>query len=1606
VGTIVSSFYRSCISDIQCFLRQVVTAWWDEEKKQTSAAISTASPSSAGKRRSIRPINEEVLSERNSRYWILKLVGIAADPLFYGEEEENDEVVPESSRRTSHESWIMSLELISTIVSLSHDLEHPVLYAVLDLLFLPGDKYKVRRDSMLRWIGLATEIRSFLREKDWKTLHSSMRNVLHTEPCPIPSQDWPLLVEKLFTVSVTKNTSVSSSDWQKFIFILFVIATRSLEVDFPFGRIETKLQSCLSSLPSHALQDWATQLFALSADSLFPDASIDTSNFKYIQANVILLVWSLSKRTASLQIVSTLVARAFDESKSSTLSSARGNELSTKCWEHVTQMMLGSLRQRNLGKSLTSVLSRCDTGRRHQSIAKALRDLFDDIRYTGQGTFHRFSTDTTDFAATTLTKASSFVLRSLSIDSHEIASLISLDSATERAYLWLLFVNENALHSQSKSGFHDFIVAIVVLITVCSEVPKARSVLIRNMLQTLKGSFTTEIYLACVVYTTVIRMVVEASSEDKVSDSHDMIAAFDVMSELLVQPFPFEPYCDLARTFVLLPTGRRALLSTIEGRFVARFSHTSKKAALRPMNRRVHEETMCCLFGLVQLIQKPIWNDIEVTSWLILSNIIIENSENLPSLMRMWLFQELKGLAMKGKFTTDACNHLLRVCLARLLFVLGSTERQHRACTEDIIFIFDLIFSIIHYELLRVNSEEEKERKYRVLNRCVFILSKWISAACPECKSILEVIDICDDAPPPLTNNLDERNISTVFAFNCLSLALQSNDSENISFDEVHLPSSDEFIQSLMERERKDLGIALESISSSPWFIARSHIDFVDSMYSEEKQLNHITPQIRLALYDVVISLLMGPKWWINTRYECLTPTRDSLHLCAQLISAFIVKRRLSDSLEDIKDRSANISPNNGSVFRSFLGFCTFIIPILEENITTQCHFVITNEMLAATMDLCDPLSLRFVPYDAIFSLRPRLECFFNLYKALAGEKSSVNLIRYLECCFKGGGVTIRNISLKIPDDINCFVRRLRTSIFRCISHGIAECIQPSENDNYELKLCTKNVMTEELSFDSVARFIKSLSVDVNVGLSEGLSGGLTHDLYVSIIDCMEQFTKLVLNALKSDGATEFSLLSSLISVCIAASKGLEAVLCNFSLHQATALKKTLSLCAGSLPSIIRWVRRHSSFSCNYQDTTTPVACELFEQLSNILKSKAEFVCVKRTSWDIVAGSEHIGGIRYLSDSDDEVSELSDGFTDVVKSQRLLPEAVDQADNLNVKLLLRTERSWIWSLCSLLEVFEDDWTESYLLIQNMTADSVYNANLSKYYVDIRQRELAMTFNAIGQVFQGTKSQTSPTRNGSAVASVYVVHMPSSAKMKLCATLDRIVVVLQKSIKMILLHVQADLESIAATASLPCFLEAVSCLYGWLSVCVKNTELYSGVQKWYMTEKAASFSRNEDENHVEDASLLSRLPKLFFRWEQLLTSLQHLSQFLQPHSALSKKAEIPPFLTTMDTWISGCAIGSSGSFRELITAKLSFLEEEQLQVQREFGLLSSDEKISKENRKRTIDIAMRMKRERRQRLIRSRNFVVDTWLQADRVTGEDEILDDDPYADLEDFLVDG
>jgi hypothetical protein len=1645
----LSSLYRSCITDIQCFLQQVVTSWWDEDKKQSAADIMTSPTSSslslsAGtggsyRRRSVRAMHDEVLSERNPRHWMLQLVQLVVDPLLVTSDVVDTEGV--GVLQTSPEAWTMSLELISTVVSLSNDIEKSLLHAILDLLFGHESK-KIRWDSILRWINVASELRLFLRDDDWKSIYTAIQNALLIQPCPIPTHHWSSLVGHLFSAGVMEKkltTSVKHTAfvlcWHELILQFLLLGTISGQGDVPapYIQMEVTLRSCLASLPSHALHHWALKIFNIGSNVSLVGSTAGTSRLMFIEANVTLLVWCASQQSGSL-LVSRLVAIAFDGYKSSNTKSLSASvplsDLNTECWNRLMQLVVPMSLMKNHPISRFRGYAKYsnDADVRQRCTVKALRELFEGVMYNGKGTFKRHVSDDVDYSTTVLTGISSFVLQSIYFDASQ--SLTSGGKGgcqeTERSQMWLRCVN-GTLQSRVTEGFLDFVVAIVVFVTIYFETPNIRPFIARILLQTLSTKSDTNNNFACVVYTIVITVVLTPSLQDNLP-VHDTLSDLDAISGLLVQPLPFALFCDIAQALSPLQSARNIMMANIRKQIdgVTLTTQTSNKVPIHYKIQRNHESYMCSLFSLILLLQKSAWGNFEVTAWLILSDIIVDNKAHLPFLTRTWIFQELRESITKGKFQMRALSHLLRACLVRLTDFVGpvllddqepspldqrfaGSRMVQTTQTEDIVGLFNLVFTILHYEC-KEGNDAESVALYNALNRCRYILSDLIGIECHQTtQNAMEDVRTSDNAPSTVTEVSVESNFPCIVAFYCLALAFRPGGGEKILFDGIALLPHDEIRRSLVRRELEELQISRESITSSGWLVSRHHSTSISNL-DEEHGFKKQPTTIILALCDVVVSLFMGPKRWIDSNFNGSFTDQwyKSPRLCTQVTALFSLKRRLNEALDEEYGSQVNVAQYQEAeaLERSFSCFCEVIVPFLKENLVSQSNFMHTDEMLSVTLDLCDMLSIRSAT-DFGAPSSQRLEYFFSLYYAVAEENAAIRCIGYLESRSKDGSVTIRNFSLKVPDDIDCFVRRLRTSFFRCLTHGFVDYIKFTENESSGnvLKIWEHEGSAFALPLESIVRYLESVANDIAIGLAEGASGGLTHDLYVSMIDSIDQCANFLLKCLKSTSKIELEFLVPVSSVCVTISNRLEGILCNFALQQATALKKTLSLCAGTLPSVVRWCRRHPAFaSDSNQVISMSNASGLFEQLIGVLKRKAELDCSFRLSWEHVAGKDHLGGMKYLSDSDDEVSELSDGFADLVKSHRELPRNIDQSCGIKSTLLLRTERSWTWSLCCVLEAFEYDWAESFSLIHNVPETSQFENKLSRD-IEIRQNELTLSINCICQLFHCTRSQSTVAE--STIATVYAVHMPTNAKVKLCSTVDRIVATLQKSMKQLLSQAQAQLNPGYAGICCLSFSEALSCLNAWLSMQSCHTELCTGVQQWYLSEKllSAGVSRDAKGMLAEDVSMLRRLPKLFFRCEELQTSLLKLSQNMHRHASSLKRGDSTLLLEMIDSIISKARPGSL-SFQELLLTKLAFLKQEQHHINDVFGLSSSDDTSSGKKRKRAIDVANRIQKERRQRVVRSRNSVVDMWLQADRETGEEETLNDDAYADLEDFLVDG
>ena len=725
------------------------------------------------------------------------------------------------------------------------------------------------------------------------------------------------------------------------------------------------------------------------------------------------------------------------------------------------------------------------------------------------------------------------------------------------------------------------------------------------------------------------------------------------------------------------------------------------------------------------------------------------------------------------------------------------------------------------------------------------------------------------------------------------------------------------------------------------------------------------------------------------------------------MASVLGMKLRITYSIDDETESTLYSCLESRSLVRSVVCFCTNVVPTMQENIRNLKSFEETNEMLSVTIDFCERLSAKYIRTSVVITMAQYLQCLRNIYGAVVQEESAVKLVKYLEACCSNGKMVLHNVSLELPDDIACFVRRVRTSFFQCLSSRLVD-IHTVGKFYYDQNVCYKVRRSVSFPLESITMYIQGISKDLTKGLSDGRSGGLTHDVYLSMIDTLEKCAQLASYCLMPNFSLQTLRLSSLAVILDGTSNALKEILCNFAINHANAFKKTLMLCTATLPSVQRLIRINDISAIDDvtdHDDTACTARHIFDQLVAILKRKSELYHLEATTWECIAGKDHLGGRIHISDSDDEVSELSDGFADVVKCERE-PLTMEISYGLATKILLRSERSWTWSLCCVMEAFEQDWSDSSLFMSN-SATLGLDTNLEPYF-ELRQSELKESLEGVCQLFKNApvNTRTQPHQSD------YVLHLPTPAKLRLISLIDIIVNALKKSIKLLIDVVHSKSEGQDHYLSIRSNLEALSCFYAWLTLCTETdqSELWHGLQRWRMTEKSLSNSAasGANEKSVDGSSSLRQLPNLICRVEEVEKLLQKLTQavLVRDKKKQGNNEQINhKFIQEINILISDVSVDSP-RFEVLLSNKVAHLEMEQSTLRSEFGLTDNDKALQGRKRKGTGAITKVLQRERRRRVVRSRNSVVDTWLQADRVTGEDASIDNDAYADLEDFLVDG
>lgn len=1615
---------RSTIADIQNYLQQVVSMWWEEEKKFTA---STASHEKR-RRRSIRPSKGESLSSQNSGYWMLKLLSLCMEPLLVPSVSDCDENTDSREERTHSEEtnthWLVSLDVISTIATLSHGLNASLHNAVLDVIF---KNVHLRTDRIVPWVNLAAELRTMMRSEDWSFVLTFLKKSFDSQQsCLIPQQDLPLLAEILlsFYFAVPDNKSVLVD-----LLLSVLSVTESGQDLSTLTKVEDKIESYLAALSYRELSRLTNTVIKTALNQQSRKKFDFCTTIDSTEVNLLLLCWRAANKAGS-QMVARLLADAFDRGNGTSRMRGKsgdceavlskpdfeGLDVCKECWRTIQAIaFLDEAKPPNeIDNSSEGTNSEDDIFAaqhiNHHVRFEALRQVFDDVQYKGRGHFETKNSSLTKGMIKRLTRIGTLIFHATILDLGDSHQKIPLHSSyiVERARAWALCVEETFKKGQSVDST-ELLIAVVILTTLYIEIPSLRLSLVQSILQYYsKDVIGVDIHCVTTVHSSFLSVVLSFPSNATGNDC-DLTLTLAILSDIFNRTMPFSLFCSFATAMLPLLSVRQTLLS------LSRMSLNSSLGLHYPqsINQRTHsnfEKLQCAMFALTAIVNRRVEDECEVEAWCFLSEIIVANRPRLAFRSRQWLFLSLKR-SLQRKTTCGKTALLLQwACITRMLCFLGLIKKGPEFALRDYVFagngeapvqrledvsgLFDLLVALLVYNRLENNN--------RIAFRSSLQMLLFGENQNPTLTLDAELVDKASCTAPVTAENLAGH-----VAFHCFFHFLNQFVSNAAYFSSALMASAEDVGRVFAEHEMENLQLTKDTVQV-PSYLSSTMLrgDEILTSFDEKEDI-----RLRIEFCNVVLDLLIGP-----IRLFCFGECSVGKHLnpddCCTLalqkilFAVYSRKQQLSNENDNSDTCLRTKFSNCDSLVLYVEGFVKTVLPCLQDVLSIGKDDRQIEVFLLGAVNIMDDVSSEMENFSLpdLLSWNQLYDWLWAFYSCFCEEKSAAELARNCERMYYSGKRRFCGMPLDELDDVSRAVRYVRSSVLRSLWASLRCFLQRNSKGAMFDGLAYTQTEDARRSFIALlARISLSIITDLRLGL-EGTSGSFTYDLYLSMIDCIELSLEIMSDALSKVRWIPSDVVTTLYSNCKASINFLEEIMCNFALHQAAAFKKTLMLCISTLPDIFRSVRLYERYT-NDSYEAKPLVSILLAQLICVFKRKIEYGCLPDTNWEQVAGKDHFGETSDMHDFDDDVSMLSDVFVENEGSSGDLQRVSAARDNDDV-ILLRSERSWMWSMSCVFQSLEDNWEWSVLGMQG-AIDHVVKGDWTKYFL-VRQKELAVTLRDVSALFQYDAIEIASDQSAH---SIFALSLPPACKAKLASALERIFVVLQKAMTVISSKLTVESARQLDHCESRSFVEALCSLYAWLRLDAEYIDLGCGVERWYMLEIHLSMQYDRDNRVFSfDASMLRRLPKIAHRVEELEAGLERLLKLVQDSEILKETDKRCKTLVTIHQLTKQTDVDHP-SLKLLVSDKLSLLARNRMELQCKLGKPLENDETTEAKRKRTAEVRSRVRKECRRRVLRSRNEVVDMFLQMDRQTGVNETISEDSvpedaFADLEDFLVEG
>ena len=399
------------------------------------------------------------------------------------------------------------------------------------------------------------------------------------------------------------------------------------------------------------------------------------------------------------------------------------------------------------------------------------------------------------------------------------------------------------------------------------------------------------------------------------------------------------------------------------------------------------------------------------------------------------------------------------------------------------------------------------------------------------------------------------------------------------------------------------------------------------------------------------------------------------------------------------------------------------------------------------------------------------------------------------------------------------------------------------------------------------------------------------------------------------------------------------------------------------------------------------------------------------------------------------------------------------------RLQVNTSNAWTWTQAAVFLAVETNWAESQSIIKakNLNVRG-HSFQMLAAYVARRHQDLSLALNSATSFLEtaqhttpssnhGREDGLSPNRQGGSDDEEHEFDdkdgqindtllsetLSSTTKLKLAATLDRVTTTLRAALRIMSMMLK-DGRDEGRTESAPNlqksiqFCESLACICAWFT-CSNNGQaiMTSVARRWFHNEKAhyrvAKAKAKAGGYHLDQDPILSRLPKVLYQMEELEVSFQKLAAIISaPPKPKKKNSKIcQAFLANVDallpspTTTTKSASSTSPSdedpksFAAIVAehrdnlasssdSKLSSFDMALISFKDKDNELGNPTLGKRKRRGRNTAIEKHLRKAQRN-VLRSRNEVVDEWLDldADNADRNDSM---DAFVDLEDFLVEG